>query len=591
MTMRWFGRILARDDGVVAPMIAVSLAVLIAMGGLATDTAVWFAQQRSLQSVTDAAALAGARQASNPSAASATANAIITANGFDPVATVVAIQTGFYCPTAAQHFSTAQCAALPNVPVANAVLVTAHRTAQTFLLRALGTPGSRQPITISTVAVATQVNEAGLSAGTGTLSLNNGVANALLSSLTGSSVNLTVAQYNGLVNANLDALTFMNALATQVGVTAGTYDQLLQSKVTAGQILSAAASALGAQGQIADVNAVTGLASLQAALQGNPQINIGQLFDLGIWGGTQIGADNSPAALHAGLNLYQIASFALEIANGSNAVAIPTSTLGVPGLAGLSIAASAIEPPQSTFAFGPIGVSVHTAQVRLQLNLQVLPLVGNTGLVQVPLYVEVGSGTAQITNIQCTGNPATDAQVDVATSNGLASVYIGQAPSGLMTNFSQPIPASSIQMASIVGLPGLLNVQAKAVAQLAAGSDNLTFYQPGTSIQPNSTSGIIGAPPWSGSTGAQGVPALTTSSNLLSSLGTSLSKTLQVQLCLLGLCSPNSGALGSLIGVLNPLLGDVDGLLNPLLSALGINIGYMYTDVTGVRCGYPVLVY
>jgi uncharacterized membrane protein len=118
-------RALRRDAGVVAPATALVLAAAIGMVGLVGDVGVWFVQRRALQTVTDSAALAASPYASNPATARAQAETILTANGYDPAATIASVQTGWYCQDAtiavANRFQATRCASDPASAPANAV--------------------------------------------------------------------------------------------------------------------------------------------------------------------------------------------------------------------------------------------------------------------------------------------------------------------------------------------------------------------------------------------------------------------------------------------------------------------------------------
>src|SRR5690606_34526792 len=80
---------------------------------------------------------------------------------------------------------------------------------------------------------------AAFSIGSRLASLDGGLANALLSGLLGGQVSLTVMDYRALADARVNLLQFSDALATELGVTAGDYDALLAHQVQAGQMLSA----------------------------------------------------------------------------------------------------------------------------------------------------------------------------------------------------------------------------------------------------------------------------------------------------------------------------------------------------------------
>src|SRR5690606_24854677 len=68
-------------------------------------------------------------------------------------------------------------------------------------------------------------------------SLDGGLANALLSSLLGGRVSLTLMDYRGLADAQVNLLQFSDALAADLGVKAGDYDALLSHEVETGRVL------------------------------------------------------------------------------------------------------------------------------------------------------------------------------------------------------------------------------------------------------------------------------------------------------------------------------------------------------------------
>src|SRR5690606_30541610 len=55
--------------------------------------------------------------------------------------------------------------------------------------------------------------------------------------LTGSAVNLSVMDYEALLDADVDLLTWLDALAVELDVEAANYDQLLATEVEAGRAL------------------------------------------------------------------------------------------------------------------------------------------------------------------------------------------------------------------------------------------------------------------------------------------------------------------------------------------------------------------
>ncbi|MBE8335766.1 hypothetical protein IQA65_16970, partial [Leptospira borgpetersenii serovar Ballum] len=83
----------------------------------------------------------------------------------------------------------------------------------------------------ATAAIPGGQPQAMFSIGSRLASLDGGLANALLSGLLGSNVSLTVMDYRALAGGRVNLLQFSDALATELGVTAGDYDALLQQEL------------------------------------------------------------------------------------------------------------------------------------------------------------------------------------------------------------------------------------------------------------------------------------------------------------------------------------------------------------------------
>ncbi|MGO1074259.1 pilus assembly protein TadG-related protein [Inquilinus sp. CA228] len=580
------------EQGAIAPFAAVMLVVVLGVAALATDVGAWYGERRQLQAATDAAALSAVN---SPDRANEIAGRILEKNG-SAGAAVTVVSTGTYCPNAELASSARYepgIVACPNasfVPsTPNAVRVTTSSSAPIGLARALVSDELYQ---VSASATAARIDEAGLQAGTGLVRLDttqSALLNLVLGNLLGTSLNLSLAQYDGLVNADLKALSFLNQLAVQLDLSVGTYDQLLQTQVQVTDLIQATIDVLQAQGQVAEV-AIDGLLTLKGEVVGDPAIQLGQLLDLGVWRNLPLGGEAQPSALDAGLNVLQLVTMALQVANGKNAVALPAVTVGVPGVATLQVTATAIEPPQSPpFAFGPVGMTVHTAQVRLQLTLKLLDLFGLLGKgIQLPLYLEAAAGEATLAGIDCGDEPDTDATVTVQAKSGLARIYIGALPPNLMTNFDRAVADSDITATtlvdlSVLGILGVVRIDGKAVAKLDGASRLLTFTQ--TQIKNREAQSVSADP-----------------SAILASLTGDLAETLELKACglsLFGICVLNLD-LGSILlrptltalhQLLDPVISSVLGpLLDNVLLALGVRLGNMDVVVTGVRCGVPVLV-
>jgi uncharacterized membrane protein len=587
----------ASERGAIAPFAAIILVVAMGAAALSTDVGSWYAERRNMKAATDAAVLGAVvnqadLQAQNVAAIKATAADLLARNDSQyDASNITSLDLGTYCadrslsPSDRFRTSITLCPGDtrdPKYAVVNAARIQVAGTTPSFLSRVLSP--AQGSLTLNASSTAARIDEAAFQAGTGLVSVDttqSALLNGILGGLLGTSIKLTAVQYQGLLNTNVQALGFLNALATQLNLSAGTYDGLLSTNVKVGDVLQAAITALNAPNSIASL----ALGALKASIVGSPTLQLGDLLDLGVWRNQPVGGSTAPTALDAGLNLYQLVSLALQVANGKNAISIPSISVGLPGILSLEVTSTVIEPPQSPpFAFGPVGVSVHTAQVRLQLKLKLLDLFGLLGQgVQLPLYVEVAAGDAVLSRIDCGPQPATDAKVTIDAKSGAVRAYIGTIDINVMKNFSQPIKDTDIQPAPILDLSllGIVRSFLLAKAEVDVGSSNYT------SLVFNQTQ-IAGK-----------IPQSVTSTGMVDNLLAGLSN-LQLGGCglnLLGLCilPLDLNSIGTIIANLHQILDPViNGLLDPivdgLLAALGIKLGYMDVTVTGVRCGVPVLV-
>jgi len=80
-----------------------------------------------------------------------------------------------------------------------------------------------------TAVIASAQPQAAFSVGSRLASLNGGILNALLGGLLGGNISLSVMDYNSLVSADVDVLSFTDALATQLHLTGVSYSDVLAS--------------------------------------------------------------------------------------------------------------------------------------------------------------------------------------------------------------------------------------------------------------------------------------------------------------------------------------------------------------------------
>lgn len=549
---------LRRDRrGVVSIITAISGLVLIGFTAGAVDFGSVYLKRRQLQGVTDLAALAAA---SNLNRAQAAADA--TAKGNDLSEPVVAsVTTGTYVPdeskAAADRFAAG--GASPN-----AARVTLSSSADLYFASVLM---GRSSVNISRTATAARAELASFSLGTRLASLNGGLANAILSALTGSSVSLSAMDYNSLAGAQIDLFQFSNALKLRADINAASFNDTLDSQVTAPQALSAISDVLSSNGSS---GAATVMRSVAQAANSTP-VEVGQLFDLGPYGGQDY--VNSSGGSGVTVSALDLACAVLQLAQGGRQMQL-NITVKSPGLtnvaAWLAIGQRPVNSPW--IAITDTGdVVVRTAQARLYLDVQTAPAspLAAIASVNVPVLVELASAQAKLSKISC-GMSASDNSVSLSVAPSVGSVTLGQVDTGSLDDFSAPLTVSDAQLVSV---PLLLT--ATGSAKVTAGGDTWQSVS------------------FSGDDISSGTVKTVSTNDIAASSFSSLLGNLKLNVQVLGILKLSLGQ-NSVTSVLRQTLKNVatplDGIINGLTGILGVGLGQADVRVNGVRCNAVALV-
>jgi uncharacterized membrane protein len=538
---------LARNrSGGVATIVALMMPVIVGMTAFAVDIGAAQLETRKLQGIADAAAIAAA---ADPSHALAAAQASVTAAGWPRQIQVAAI-TGRYDRTlaAGQRFAA-------DATSSAAVRVTLNAQSPTFFAHILGYDG----VPIRRTATAAQTNVAAFSIGSRLAALQGGVVNSFLSALTGSSVSLSVMDYNSLAGAQIDLLSFVDALRTNANLSAGTYDDTLDAQVTTPQLLNALADSLPASNS-AQAAAIRGIA-LHA---GPTKVSLSSLIDLG-----PLGQQSSGGKGMASVDALTMLTTLAQVGNGQRQVQLDLSA-SVLGLAQTKVwLAIGQRPAQSpwitvTADGSPI---IRTAQTRLYVETSTanlsLPGLGTLAQVKLPLFVELASAQAKLKQIECGTNRA--ATIDAQPSPGQAA--IAAIDTSKLNNFAAPLVQSPARILDTL----LIDIDGQATINLGQAET----WQPLRFDQSAIDAGEI---------------KTVSSGTLTQSIAASLVSRLQLTPRVIGLpipLAPLTQAVGQQLTVLAPVL---DTLLDTTTSTLGVHFGQADVRVTGLRCGTPSLV-
>lgn len=548
------------ESGVISVMAAFSLVVVIAIAAVVIDTGALMLTRRGLQNATDAAALSAAQHL--PNGATAAVVEALRENGYSED-DIDLVETGIYTADEATPASGRFAVASdPSDPLINAVRVTTKKQAATYFARALGLSSFN---TVHTKATAATIATASFSAGTRVAQLDNGIANKLLGGLLGGNLSLSLIDYQALADTRITALSFLDALATRANVNAGTYADLLNTQVTVGQILNAGTDVLqnsssGATGSIS--GAISALNTLFAQLPSGTTLKLGDMLSVPSIATRTIGSIGKGGD-GSQFELYTLIAAAARTAGAGRQIDINTGlTLPITNTA--LRASVVVGAPMAQVVNGPVGASIHTAQVRIALTVQVanLNLLGiPLATVKLPIYIEAAQGTAIIDAIPCTD----DKKVALRADTGAVTARYGDASTGL-ANFAASPVASNTSIVQILGI----DVYANGVETVAAGNGTQDFSQ--TDIDNGVYKSVSAS------------DAGTLFSNLSNALTLSIS----------GVPALIKATVNSVLALLKPILSGVVSILatpiSNLLTTLGLQLGVMDMGVSGAKCGVPVLV-
>lgn len=533
--------------GGAATTVALGGAVLCGMAAAAIDLGSVALKARQVQAAADLAALAAARDLPRRDAA---ARATVQDNLGPAPVTEVRVLAGRYVAdralAPAQRFS-------PGAAEPNAARVTVTAPARLHFAHWIV---GRQTVAITrtaTAAVETARPMAMFSIGSRLAAMEGGVANALLSGLTGSTVSLNLMDYERLAGARVNLLDFTDALSSDLSLGVGDYDSLLEQSIDAGRALKVLEG-------VAD-GAESALSQLARAAHGRT-IRLGDL--IGVEAGA---AQGLRGALDADIMVMDVVTALLQT-GGERQVA---ADLGVQtGLAATQVFLAIGERPNRspwltvTADQQPV---IRTAQARLLIRATTAQTLSGLARVELPIFVELAAAEARLKRIDCRPERA----VTVEVRPGVARAGVGSVDLARLNDFTRALTPSR---AELLNVAGLVRITARADIEVAdTGFKPLKFSDADIVAQARRT--------------AQ-------SNGFVSGAVSTLLERLDVQVHALGL-GLGLGGLTQALGVLLTPLGPVlDGVLAGVLDLLGLRLGEADVRVHDAVCpdrpATPVLV-
>lgn len=433
------------------------------------------------------------------------------------------------------------------------------------------------------------------------------VLNLLLQTLLpGTTVNLSVADWNALAAADVN----LNALITRLGANIGVSDtsQVLATDITLAQLRLAMVQVLQADGRTAAANALNLLPLAVPGITGT--VRLGDLLRLDLPVGALAGAN---------LDVLDLLTGSVQLYNFRNVVTTPTpitvntAALGLTGVANLQLWTQVIEPP--VYACGPLGTAFHSAAIRMKLNVDVLQglnlqaitnalsalglgllnLSVNADVLKLQVYADIARAEGTITAVDFVAGA-----LSFQARPGLVNLYIGTIADSTFFNRSRvltnadvaPVVINNLDVRFNVGLLGIglvgvqlpLQVTARAAATGSPALQSFSVSGPFPQTR-TASSGTVSA-------GSLIVQLLNTLDINIVSQPPPTVTLLGLPITLPALLVPTLNAVISAVestvsGVANVLLQPVltsllGGVVDNLLASLGIRIGTAVFTVEGV---------
>jgi uncharacterized membrane protein len=413
-------------------------------------------------------------------------------------------------------------------------------------------------------------------------STKSAALNALIGGLLGGKLQLNAVGWEGLINTNISLLSYLDALAIRLNVSAGNYDELLKTDASVGDLIQAAIDVIKIGGDAVKV-VINNLEAIKLIAPGTKILHLGDLLTI------QNGTEKS--ALDVNLQLFNLIQGFVQLSNKYNAVAVELP-VDVLGLLNITVKTKVIEPAQISAIGNPKLIAtqpiyVRTAQVRtlISVNLPVVGVLndvvgGVTGLLglllgssldakigtQLDVALEAASGSSEVTGFRCNG-PA-DKSLSVVGTTSAVRLMVGQIDPKNLFSSTAPLSVDEFPLLDL-GIQTCSKGACDPRQPYAVGGISLRVD---SSVAKTTRNHTYGSPPEVNQ--PPGYFSFS-SSNVVGSLSNTLSG---IQLInhpptqggLLGLVL--NVVVGLVTGVLNLLTSIISGVLSPLLDPLVNNL-------------------
>ncbi|WP_024647037.1 pilus assembly protein TadG-related protein [Pseudomonas syringae] len=374
-----------RQRGAIGLMAALTLGLALLCALVVVDSGRLYLEKRSLQRVADIAALEAAGRrgtCSGTSSAADFAKQSAIRNGFTPGSDGRTLATR--CGTLVLN-ALSQRTFSVDPTQALAIEVVATHPVPRSIAAGIGAlfGGSATPVNVALSATAVAASASPLAALTirsATVTIDStraAILNPVIGSLLGSTLNLSVANWQGLASTDLSLLNYLNRLKTDLNLTAVGYNSVLNTSVSVSQLIQSAINTLDPGATLGGTSTIAGLQALKL-VSGATKVTLGDL--LSIQGAPDI------TALSTNLRLMDLVQGIAQLANNKTGIST-AAQINVGNLAQVTTRIQVIEPPQLSAIGDPSKIDpanpktganriyVRTAQMRALVSIN-LPVLG-----------------------------------------------------------------------------------------------------------------------------------------------------------------------------------------------------------------------
>ncbi len=235
--------------------------------------------------------------------------------------------------------------------------------------------------------------------------------NALLGdALRGSSLNITTVGYQGLATAYVQLLD----LAAELGV--GTVDELVDTEVSLGELLTATANVLTANSDTVNASLLNTIrTSITSTVLAD--VTVGDLLNV---------TKGGDSALSSSFNVLDLLVGSVFVANGTNLLDVPSVAINAGFLGNIALDLSVIE--NAKMACGGINeATASTSQVDLGMSATLLGLPSILGLsasATVDLDLEFAKAEGTLKAINCATQGSPDEGITVGVESYLTGIHL-----------------------------------------------------------------------------------------------------------------------------------------------------------------------